>query len=82
MLSQQDSDEDEGDVAKIEELREAMVQLSDLHTGLSDCYRSLDYLEKFFKVSGRSFLTFLFYAVWDIKKSKVKENYFCMLSYF
>ena len=33
-----------------EELGKAVVQLAELHTGLADCYKSLNYLEKFIKV--------------------------------
>ncbi|XP_050721570.1 uncharacterized protein LOC127001253 isoform X3 [Eriocheir sinensis] len=50
LLTEQDDDEDEEEVAKIKELRRAMMKLTDLHTGLGDCYKSLNYLEKFFKV--------------------------------
>lgn len=33
-----------------EELGRAVLQLTELHTGLADCYKSLNYLEKFIKV--------------------------------
>ncbi|XP_063870908.1 dynein axonemal heavy chain 10-like isoform X4 [Scylla paramamosain] len=46
---QEDEENEEGDK---EELKEAVVQLADLHTGLADCYKSLEYLEKFIKVVG------------------------------
>ena len=42
-----ENEEDEGDT---EELSGAVSQLAELHTGLADCYKSLDYLEKFIKV--------------------------------
>ncbi|XP_045101472.1 uncharacterized protein LOC123498434 [Portunus trituberculatus] len=52
MAEQEMQEDEENEQGDKEELKEVVVQLADLHTGLADCYKSLEYLEKFIKVVG------------------------------